>query len=218
VLNRCFLENAQEFCDLITLDAGGNIILVGDVFVNVAQSRVSGVDAEISYMTPIALLGGDEELSFRAFGSWLTERSETNSTGTKTDFAGQTGARQADGAYFPYPDFKATGSLNYRNGGVSTLLQARYIAPGIHDVGLIEGDTILDNSVDSALYIDFRLGYRFTVGSAEAEIFGNVTNLFDEDPPVTPSYSAFLGYGSQYNASVYDVLGRRYTVGVRLKL
>src|SRR5690606_35069681 len=71
VVNRCFNDNEQQFCDLITLDGGGNIILVGDVFVNIAQSRVSGVDAEINYRAPIALLGGDEDLSFRAFASWL---------------------------------------------------------------------------------------------------------------------------------------------------
>jgi outer membrane receptor protein involved in Fe transport len=218
VLDRCFLENAQEFCDLVTLDGAGNIILVGDVFVNVAQAQVSGIDAEVSYNTPIAIFGGDESLSARAFGSWLLERSETNSSGIKTDFAGQTGAAQGSQVYLPYADFKATGSLTYRNAGFSSLVQARYTGPGIHDVTLVEGDTILDNSVDSALYIDLRLGYEFPLAGSEAEIFANVTNLFDEDPPVTPSYSAFLGYSSQYNSSVYDVLGRRYTVGIKFKL
>jgi outer membrane receptor protein involved in Fe transport len=218
VLDRCFLENAQEFCDLVTLDPDGNIILVGDVFVNVARARVSGIDAEVSYNTPVTLFGGDESLSARAFGSWLLERSETNSSGIKTDFAGQTGAAQGSQVYLPYADFKATGSLTYRNSGFSGLVQARYTGPGIHDVTLVEGDTILDNSVDSALYIDLRLGYEFPLAGSEAEIFANVTNLFDEDPPVTPSYSAFLGYSSQYNSSVYDVLGRRYTVGIKFKL
>ena len=218
VLDRCFLENAQEFCDLVTLDDAGNIILVGDVFVNVARSRVSGIDAEVSYTTPITIFGGDESLAARVFGGWLLERSETNSSGIKTDFSGQTGAAQGSQVYWPDADFKATGSLTYRNGGFSSLVQARYIGPGIHDVTLVEGDTILDNSVASALYIDLRLGYEFALAGSEAEIFGNVTNLFDEDPPLTPSYSPFLGYSSQYNASVYDVLGRRYTVGVRLRM
>ena len=225
VVNRCFLENAQEFCDLITLDGAGNIILVGDVFVNVAQAAVSGVDAELSYTTPVTLVGGGEEtIGFRAFASWLTERSETNSSGFTTDFAGQTGATQSSQVYQPYADFKATGSLTYRNGGFSTLLQARYIGEGIQDVcgagRCAPASTVFieDNVVDDVLYLDFRIGYQLGVQGSEVELFANVTNLTDEAPPLTPSYSAFTAYSTQHNSSLYDVLGRRFTFGVKLRM
>ena len=221
VVNRCFLENAQEFCDLVTLDGGGNIILVGDVFVNVARSEVSGVDAELSYNTPITILGGMETLGFRAFASWLIERSETNSSGITTDFAGQIGARQSDGVYLPYPGFKATGSLTYRNGAFSGLIQGRYTSDGVHDVSAFASPQTVfleSNTVDDVLYVDLRLGYELDLAGADLEVFGNVTNLFDADPPLTPSYSAFLGYSTQHNASVHDVLGRRFTVGVKVRM
>ena len=221
VVNRCFLENAQEFCDLVTLDGGGNIILVGDVFVNVARSEVSGVDAELSYNTPITILGGMETLGFRAFASWLIERSETNSSGITTDFAGQIGARQSDGVYLPYPDFKSTGSLTYRNGAFSGLIQGRYTSDGVHDVSAFASPQTVfleSNTVDDVLYVDLRLGYELDLAGADLEVFGNVTNLFDADPPLTPSYSAFLGYSTQHNASVHDVLGRRFTVGVKVRM
>ena len=222
VLNRCFLENAQEFCDLVTLDGSGNIILVGDVFVNVARSEVSGVDAELSYNTPLTILGGGmETIGLRAFASWLIERSETNSSGVTTDFAGQIGARQSDGVYLPSADFKATGSLTYRNGPCSGLIQGRYTADGFHDVSVFASPQTVfleSNTVDDVLYVDLRLGYEFELGGAELEVFGNVTNLFDADPPLTPSYSAFLGYSTQHNASLHDVLGRRYTFGVKMRM
>ncbi len=224
VLDRCFLQSAQEFCDLITLSTGaatpsavGDIILVGDVFVNVAQAAVRGIDFEAGYNAPVNLFGGDEMLGARVFASWLLERSETNSSGVTTDFAGQTGATQNSGVYLPYADFKATGSITYSNGGFAALVQARHTGQGVQDVQLTEGVGIVDNTVDAVTYVDVRLGYTFELSGAELEVFGNVNNLFDEDPPVTPSYSAFLGYSSQYNASVYDVLGRRYTVGARLR-
>jgi len=73
-------------------------------------------------------------------------------------------------------------------------------------------------SVDDVIYVDLRLGYEFQMGGADLEIFGNVTNLFDRDPPLTPAYSAFLGYASQANPGVYDTVGRRFTVGVKLKM
>jgi len=227
VVNRCLgTAPEQEFCNLITLNNGSlDGALVGDVYVNVARSEVSGVDAEIDFNTPVKLLGGgDESLSARAFGSWLTKRSDTNSAGVTTDYAGETGAIQGTQVYYPYPDFKATGSITYRNGGWSFLTQARYIAPGIQDICAVQlcpGSTTLvaikDNRVDPVLYIDLRLGFDTHFGAADAEFFMNVTNLFDTDPPITPSYSAFAGYATQYNPSVYDVLGRRYTAGVKLK-
>ncbi len=225
VVDRCFRDSAQEFCDLITLTTGpatptatGDITLVGDVFVNVAQAAVEGLDFEASYNTDVDFFGGEETLSGRFFASWLFERSETDFNGNTVDFAGQTGATQNSGVYLPYADFKATGGITYRNGGFSTLVQVRHIGSGIHDIRRVEGSTIEDNSVSSVTYIDLRLGYEFDIGGAEMEVFGNITNLGDVSPPITPSYSAFLGYSNQYNASLYDVLGRRFTVGVRVRM
>ncbi len=230
VLNRCFLEKAQEFCDLITLDSGiasptstGSLILVGDVFVNVAEAGVRGVDFETSYRTDLNLMGGEESLDLRLFASWLLERSETSSTGATTDFAGQTGATQGSQVYQPYADFKATAGLTYRNGGFSSLLQVRYTGEGYQDVCGVAGRCpvqvyLNDNTVDDVAYIDLRLGYDFDLGGAELQVFGNITNLTDVDPPLTPSYSPFLGYSSQINTAVYDVLGRRFTVGAKLRL
>jgi outer membrane receptor protein involved in Fe transport len=217
VVDRCELEDAQEFCALITRDpVTDRITQVGDVFVNVAQSEVSGLDAEVNYSL-FDLLTGSDALSARLFTSWLFERSETNSSGVTTNLAGQIGARQSDGLFFPYADFKATMSLNYQLSGVSALLQGRYIGGGVHDATLEEGVTIVDNSVDDVLYVDLRLGYAFEIAGADAEVFVNATNLFDADPPLTPSYNNFLAHSTQYNIGLYDVMGRRYTAGVKLK-
>ncbi len=218
VLRRCFEDNAQEFCALITLNPNGTISLVGDVFVNVAAANVEGLDLEASYNTDVDFFGGDETLSARFFSSWLFERSDTDFSGNVTDVTGQTGATQTSGAYLPYADFKATGSITYRNGGFSALVQARHIGEGIQDAARTEGVDIEDNTVSAVTYVDLRLGYEFDLGGAEVEVFGNVTNLGDAAPPITPSYSAFLGYSTQTNPAVYDVLGRRYTVGIKLRM
>ncbi len=217
VIDRCELEKAPEFCALITRDAvTDRIVLVGDVFVNVAKSSVKGVDLEMSYARNDVFAGGDR-LMARLFASWLSERSETNSSGVTTNYAGQTGARQSDGTYFPYASFKATASLNYKVNGISALLQGRYIGEAIQDATLVEGQTIVDNKVDAVLYVDTRLGYEFNFGGTSAEIYANVTNLFDTAPPLTPSFSAFSGNSTQFNSQVYDVLGRRYTAGIKIK-
>ena len=230
VLDRCFRQNSQEFCDLITLDGGtatpsatGAIVLVGDVFVNVAEAAVEGVDFEASYSSDVSLFGGDESIGTRFFASWLLERSETSANGATSNFAGQVGATQGSQVYLPYADFKATGSITYRNSGFSALLQARHTGAGLQDACGVPGRCptltyIEDNTVEAVTYIDVRLGYEFDMAGTSMEIYGNITNLGDAAPPITPSYSAFTGSATQFNSAVYDVLGRRYTVGLRVRM
>jgi len=196
---------------------------VGDLFVNVARATVEGLDVETSYNTDVTLFGGEESVGLRAFGSWLLSRTETNSNGVSSNLAGQVGNSAA--GYLPYADFKATAGLTYRNGGFSTLLQARYIDGGLQNAcgqplrcSTAATVFVADNHVPAVTYFDLRLGYEFEVAGTDVEVFGNVTNLMDEDPPVTPSWTALPESAQQYNSAVYDVLGRRYTVGLRVKM
>ena len=231
VVDRCFKEQAQEFCDLISMDTGtatpsstGSFVLVGDVFVNVAQAAVEGLDFELSYNSDVTLLGGDESIGARVLGSWLMTRSETTAPtpaapgGVTTNFAGATGS-------LPYADLKATASLNYRNGGFSALVQARYIDDGFQnacgEVGRCSvASTVIyeGNRVESVTYVDLRLGYDFEMSGADMELSFNVTNLGNQSPPITPTYGALVEHASQYNASLYDVLGRRYTLGLKVRM
>ncbi len=211
----------QQYCDQIDFVSGdsGPIALIRDVYINIAKATVSGVDAEVSYKTSLHLFGGgNESLGMRAFASWLTERSEVDSGGIYIDRAGQTGAQQNNGTYYSFPDFKLTGNLLYRNGGFSSNITARYIGKAIQDVKLTEGVSIADNSVDSVLYVDLRLSYDFDIGGSAIQLFGNVTNLFDKSPPIAPAYSTGATFATQTNSAVYDVMGRRFTVGVKLKM
>jgi hypothetical protein len=53
---------------------------------------------------------------------------------------------------------------------------------------------------------------------ADLEVSANVSNLFDVDPPITPAYIGLSEHALQHNSSLYDVLGRRYTLTVKAKL
>jgi len=63
-----------------------------------------------------------------------------------------------------------------------------------------------------------RFGYDFEIQGASINVAAMVTNLFDKDPPLTPAYIGLSEHASQANSSLYDVLGRRYTLSVRVKL
>ena len=77
---------------------------------------------------------------------------------------------------------------------------------------------IADNTVEPVFYADVRASYEFEVSGANLEVWGSITNLFDKDPPATGTFSTFTGASTQYNAALFDVLGRRYTMGVRLRM
>jgi iron complex outermembrane receptor protein len=226
VPRRCFRESDPTFCALVTTDPTQNdkIILVGNQFVNVAQSKVEGIDAEIGYRANTNLFNADDEsLSARLFMTWLLNRSDTGATGTVTRFDGLTGLAPDTGAQGLFPKFKATGNLTYRAGQFSLFLQGRLIGKGsktylISGAPAVEGVNIEDNTTPSVFYADLRLAYEFEIGNSTAEVFGAVTNLTDKSPPIEGTFSAFTGSSTQYNAGLFDVLGRRYTVGFKFKL
>ncbi|WP_133162110.1 TonB-dependent receptor plug domain-containing protein [Hyphococcus luteus] len=217
VADRCE-EGAVDLCDLISRDTvTDRIVLIGDVFVNVDQAKISGIDLETSYQRDVSLFGGDESLSWRFFGTWLDENSETLAGTNKIDRAGQTGIQQSDGIAYALPEFKFTTNVTYANGPFTSFLQGRYIGSGTTENSLEEGVDIGSNHVDSAFYLDLGLTYRHEFDSGSGiEFYGTMTNLLDQDPPVTPYYSAFWGYSVQANPALFDVLGRRFVVGARV--
>jgi outer membrane receptor protein involved in Fe transport len=56
---------------------------------------------------------------------------------------------------------------------------------------------------------------RYTLGEGDGwEIFGNVNNLFDQEPRATAQILGRTGV-NEFNVGLYDVLGRRFVVGAR---
>ena len=176
------------------------------------------------------MLGGDESIAARVFGSWLIERSDTaaptgvNPNPTPNRLDGLTGLAPDTAAQGLYPKFKATGNLTYRNGPLIAFLQGRLIGSGSRtylfgSVAAEEGVNIADNHVPSVFYLDARLAYEFELGGSTLEVFASATNLLDKDPPVTGAYAGGLTpYAQQVNTGLFDVLGRRFTIGAKFKL
>lgn len=216
VLNGCLIDHVATLCNLVTLDTNSMPILVGNLYINVNQNRVRGLDVEANYVASPRILGGDETLGLRGFATWLFENTETLGTGVTRNRAGQTGIQQSNGAPYALPKFKLTGNVTYRNGGFTSFLQGRYIGPGKMENSL--GDVPL-NHVASAFYLDWRLSYAIKPDNGpDFEIFGMVTNLTDKAPPVTPYFSTFSAHPLQVNSTLFDQIGRRYTVGVKVKM
>jgi outer membrane receptor protein involved in Fe transport len=204
LVDECFDFPSSDTCNLVHRDPNSNVIvLVENVFVNINAAKASGLDYELAYRTDF----GPGSLGWRFLATQLNENSITNLGAAKVNFAGDVGIQE-------FPDLKLTTSVTWNQGPFSAFLQARYIDSGLYDAREIEGVTISDNSVDSVLYMDARISYGQDLASGSRwGVFGSVTNLFDEEPPIVPGFSSFSGQASQVNAAIHDILGRRYTIG-----
>ncbi|MEJ0035844.1 MAG: TonB-dependent receptor [Gammaproteobacteria bacterium] len=216
IIDSCF-AGVTALCSLITRDTQTNeIVFVQNKFLNVAQARAMGTDFEAQFTHDLHLLGGaGEAVSVRLVASWLGENSMRLANGPKLDRAGQTGGSAT--GYIGLPDLQLIAALTYRNGPWQAYLQGHFIDSGILDATLRQGVDIDDNTVASAFYTDLRLSYTLAGdGGDNWEIYGRVDNLFDRDPPRAADFSDFNG-ATDTNETLFDVLGRRYTLGVQVR-
>jgi len=213
IVDQCHATGAAEFCGRITRDPDSNLItLVENTFANVDKRNASGVDLELAYTRELDLIGnGPESLRLRFIASRINENSTTEAGAPKRDIVGELGAAGV-------PELQWTANLTYANGPFTLFLQGRYIDSGVADIDYVEGVDIDDNSVPSIFYTNLRAGYRGAFGAGgEWEVFGHVANLFDRDPPLIAAWSAFSGTGIGTNENLYDVFGRRYTLGFKVR-
>jgi len=206
IVDQCF-GGATQLCGYIERGADGFISVVSNLFINTDQSKTRGVDLEASYVRPVELFGGGENISVRLLTTYIDELSTTQAGAAKVDRAGQTGL--GSGA----PDLQASLNLTYQRGGLAVTLQERFINGGKYDATWVEGVDIDDNNIDSSLITNLQIGYGGDLTSRGSyRVSLNVSNLFDEDPPLAASFG-FTG-STQTNSSLFDIYGRRYNLGV----
>ncbi|MEY2854577.1 MAG: hypothetical protein RL030_1709 [Pseudomonadota bacterium] len=219
IVDRCYRGGQTDLCAYIQPrdPVTGRILFVTLEYLNLNEAKVSGVDIEMGYSHATSMLSDNERVGARLFGSWLGENSQTTYNGVKTDLAGVAGVQ--------LPRWKVTGNLNYTAGPFSAFVQGRFIGAGrlgsLYNftnptTGIYSYD-VESNRVGSVTYVDARFGYTFDMGEGTVELFGNVSNLLDRDPPVIPSPIGGLTSSATQYTTAYDYLGRRYTLGVNVK-
>jgi iron complex outermembrane recepter protein len=212
VLDLCAAGDADQ-CARISRDPTTNMILfVPQTFQNLSKVYLEAVDVEFGYSHAVNWFGGNERLGVRLFGTYLIENSTTNSQGVKTESTGDSAQQLFER--------KANLSLNYSNGAFSGNLQARYIAGGkLSSLYNLYSPTldrvnynVADNSIGSVFYWDTRIGYELPVAGGNLELFANVNNLLDRDPPLVLGLNSSAQIGGGFNT-----LGRTFVLGVNMK-
>jgi len=199
LVNDCLAGN-QLLCSKVQRAPSGEITRIFDVFLNVAQARVRGIDYELAYQMEPNFFGNlDESLSVRALAGYIQERSDTPLGAPKFDISG----------WLNTPELTSMVTTNYVVGPYSAQLQYRFIdAVGLNRLW-VEGRDVDDNSVDSADYFNLRFGYggEFDNGGTW-QLSLDITNVLNDGQPI------IAGATQQINPS-YEQYGRRYFISLR---
>lgn len=232
IVNLCY-EGATSFCSAIndgqplhpTSETDPNTIIVQPF--NLASETARGVDAEMSYATPMALFNDSwkGDLTLRVLGTLYLEN-ERDDGGDITDTVGE---NVGDGP----PDLSWNASLTYDLDVFSAMLGARGVSSGVIDnsyiqcssncpVSTVARQTIDNNQVKGATYLDMSLTYRmiaFKENDGEIEVFLNIKNFTNKDPAIAVGGpGGYVMNLAPTNISVYDTMGRTYMVGLRFTL
>jgi iron complex outermembrane receptor protein len=208
ILDRC-AAGETAFCSLAVRNGSGTLIQVFNGPVNFAEEQLSGYDIEASYSFEAA--GGN--IDIRTL--WTnTDEHYTVDRGDKDDLLGEYAG--GNGAFAGGPqEWVGLTSVRYSTDDLTLSLRHRYIGEGVIDADWTSGVDVDDNSVDSVSYFDFTASYNLVIGGTEAEIFGSIDNLLDEEPPrvALDGRTALDDLGASNTR--HDLIGRFYRAGVR---
>jgi iron complex outermembrane recepter protein len=212
IVDECY-AGTTALCSLVERDPTSNrIVRVFDVFLNVAEAKVRGVDFEIQYSGLPDWIGSAEEtFTVRALAGHTLERS---------NLATPTSVRRVlDGGFDTgvlYPEWKADLVVRYTIGPWGTQLSQEYISSSKINGQWVEGRDVDDNTLPAYANTNMRLSYEGETGAGskwDVSLF--VTNLFDRHPIIVPNYDSRVG--AQNVSNNYDAYGRRYQLGVNYR-
>jgi outer membrane receptor protein involved in Fe transport len=207
ILDRCYLQGAQDICALISRNEVGVPFIrsIFNVFINISETVTSGVDIEASYRRPMRIFGGDESIAIRFFANYLEEVSSA--------FVGVAPLNEA--GELDYPEWLATASFTYNNGPFRFNWQTRFRDETVREMLYTEGIDIENNSVSGRTYTNLNMSYDIDWGDNTGQVYFYVGNLFDKDPALVASgVGGTSGQVSYTDNGVFDTLGRTYSLGV----
>ena len=215
LVDTCFatLDQGSIACQSITRLPTGNIDSVAAPLLNVASRKVRGIDFtagwRVGLPSAISLFEGESDLDLRLVATWQLEDSTIPFEGLSiVECAGFYGGPCSSDSVRLTPDFRAFFSVGYSSGPVQLRTEVKYI--GDFDLSPL-GFPNENGTIEAETYVDI-------FGSVdvleEVELFAGVSNLFDNQPPIIGFRS---GGDANTNVQLYDVLGRQYFIGAKLR-
>ncbi len=215
-------NTGNAFCENITRDAATyDVIEVFEPNINRGLLEVEGIDTQISLETDLpsgmAILDGSASLSVDLVWTHMIRNIYQGTVfGTVIDCAGSFGYPCQENRWSTsYPTDRVMLGMTYYTGDLNLRLSARWVDEvenGLIENGFVYGlnDLDLGNPIaKSKTYLDLGVGYRFT-----DNISGRltITNLTDTTPPLMAD-----AFSNNTDSTMYDVLGRSYSLSLALE-
>ncbi|MEY4966273.1 MAG: hypothetical protein RL274_1856 [Pseudomonadota bacterium] len=207
-LNFCANGSAQQ-CSFITRNPTGTLSRISLPFFNAAARQTKGLDFEVSYSTPLSgvMPDLDGSVTFRGLVNYIGQFTTQVQGASPIQLAGDIGNS--------LPKWSGVFSANVDLGRWGWYVQERWVGGGKFDNTNNNGSGIYPNQVGSVYYTDTTITFDAFPQTGVSLAF-SINNLFDRDPPSTPS---FLIAGSNYsNRTLYDMIGRQYSIGLKFKI
>lgn len=208
ILSKCYnldgsnpsYDKQNVFCQQLERDPTGDLSLVYQQFLNLGGLRTDGVEIQANWDFQPFKLDGVFYVSTNV--GWMAHyKVQTLPGAAYNDFAGTiTWGRGL-------PKWKSYTTVGYRSDAFSLGMSWNYLSR-MKDAGRVTNPTA--TTPDTPAYSTFDLAGTARVNEAIEFRFG-AKNLFDKDIPIV------AGSPLGTDAAVYDILGRQFYVGARVK-
>ncbi|MBD3760945.1 TonB-dependent receptor [Rhizorhabdus sp.] len=214
IITNCFNAGGSGVpeCSLISRPTPTSLpSLVSIVPANIAFLKTAGIDIDASYRTRV---GDNGKLSLRWYANYLDKFDSQQYVGAPV--AHYAGVNVVGSNPAGFPRWRGNFTVDYEQGPFGITLSEQYIHKMRLDMpGGPTRSRFVDNSVPAFWYTDLSVRYTVEAGGGSFELFGNVSNLFDQKPPIIPG--TVPGVNLPTNIAIYDFIGRAFTAGVRFK-
>lgn len=210
-LRSCYSGSDVSFCDFITrrpaavgANSAGSLEFIDTVVSNSGGLGTEGVDVTAAWSDRV----GPGRLNTRLAYTYVdTLWNQPLPDADIDESAGEIGA----------PKHKATLNLGYQWGAFNLQSSVNYIGKSYLDDQFLSGFDLPAKSIGigSRTYTDLQLTYALRKST---ELYVGLDNVFDTKAPPIISGLPSNDTGTETNASVYDPIGRRFYIGLRVKL
>jgi iron complex outermembrane receptor protein len=228
VYRRCFAKQynptftLNQYCALIgRTPATGEVAAVSITYSNAGRVRTSGIDAQMNWALDFmdAGIGLPGVFTANITGNYLLNFETTTDDGIipLVDYAGSLGGGQVGtnaGAY----RWKVFSTFTYAVGPATMSLQWQYKSSAASVISVTDKTS---NTTGAPSYHLFNVNGTYAVLPNATLRFG-VDNLFNRAPPLITVNNNATSQGGNlkggtYDSANYDVLGRRFFVGVNMR-
>lgn len=206
-VEQCNLSNQTSLiCSFVTRNTANAVIGTRTSPFNLTSQKTNGVDMEAQYRTEV---GSDTRLTLRSFLTYTGKNLTLNPfNAVNLDAVGNL----ADSVQ---PRWRGTVSADLDADSWGAFVQARYTHSFTWDKLRTLGVDTDFNFIKAQVYLDAQVSMKLDAFGETQEMFLNISNLLDKQPPYSPSRGGATPLPT--NPNLYDQVGRMFRLGIRTR-